>query len=141
MVRILALGLLFGCNQDPIEANDQGGGGNQDDGEDITAPSIDHTAIEGPLSFGEDIPVPATVTDDGGITMVLLYYKTGTGGSNDYFEAVMVPSADLYTGYIEGDDHYGAGMWYYIAAVDTSGNEAYWPQEGIEDPQYISLTQ
>lgn len=105
-------------------------------------PIIDHEPVEGTQTFGVDVPISATVTDDGaGLFLVYLYYKNAEDGSADWEANIMTASDSLYSGVIPGEDQHGSGVDYYIAAVDKEENYAYEPEDGESDPHRFRLAE
>lgn len=139
-MRILGLVLLVACEQEVGKRNNDVDDGVQEG--DVDAPLIEHAPDEGPYTFGSDVSVQATIIDEeSGVLFATLYYWVEGGSAVDKMDTAMLANGDVYTGTIDGEDQEGAGMWYYIEAVDKSGNTAVWPDLGSEDPQHIRLTE
>ncbi|MBW8034414.1 MAG: T9SS type A sorting domain-containing protein, partial [Planctomycetes bacterium] len=88
---------------------------------DTEGPAIANVAATTSPSIGNAITVSATVTDGGGIQSATLYYARG--GASSYSQVSMSsPSADTYSGTVPMTAVTPAGVVYYIAAEDSSGN-------------------
>jgi hypothetical protein len=112
---------------------------------DVTAPTIVDELVAETVTFGTDVTVTATVTDEEtGVLAVYLYYKNVTEGSSDWRSAVMVAAGepDVYSGLIPGASQRSSGMHYYIEAVDRAQptNVAWAPEDGPEDPYQFQLS-
>jgi len=111
---------------------------------DVTAPTIVDELVPETITFGTDVAVSATVTDEEtGVFAVYLYYKNVTEGSSDWRSAVMTvaPDTDVYSGVIPGASQRSSGMHYYIEAIDRAQptNMAWAPEDGPEDPYQFQL--
>lgn len=109
---------------------------------DETAPMIVDELAPDTVTFGTDVTISATVTDDdAGVLAVYLYYKNVTEGSDDWRSTVMSAGAEAgeYSGTIPGPSQRSSGMHYYIEAVDRAQNVAWAPEDGAEDPYQFQL--
>jgi hypothetical protein len=109
---------------------------------DETAPTIVDELPPDTVTFGADVTVSATVTDDdAGVLAVYLFYKNVTEGADDWRSTVMSPGAEdgAYSGTIPGASQRSSGMHYYIEAVDRAQNVAWAPEDGAEDPYQFQL--
>lgn len=108
---------------------------------DLDAPVITTEPVEDALPMGTDVDISATVTDDGsGVTFVTLYFKSETAGPDDWENRLMTEGeADLWSATIPGAAQSGAGMFYYIEAVDAAENYAWAPTRGPDDPFHFSV--
>jgi hypothetical protein len=110
---------------------------------DVTAPVIVDELLPETLTFGEDVRVNATASDEeSGVLAVYLYYKNVTEGANDWRSTVMAPGSELdaYSGVIPGSSQRSSGMHYYIEAVDRAQNVAWAPDDGAERPYQFQLS-
>lgn len=139
MHRIVWFLLVGACGPD-LTANRTGGDDLPD--EDTTAPVITHEPVAGPVAFGEDVAITATITDEGtGVLFAYLYYRNETDGSNDWDDLALIPNGETYSATISGSDHHSGGIVYYLYAVDKSENEAFAPDEADGDPYHFRLTE
>jgi hypothetical protein len=83
-----------------------------------SAPEIVHTP---PASFsaGSPVPVTATVTDDGTLTGVELFYRQQ--GRLEFTPVAMTSSGSTFSATIPGSDVTSFGLDYYVAATDDDG--------------------
>ena len=83
-----------------------------------SAPEIVHTP---PASFsaGSSVPVTATVTDDGTLTGVGLFYRQQ--GRLEFTPVAMTSSGSTFSATIPGSDVTSFGLDYYVAATDDDG--------------------
>lgn len=83
-----------------------------------SAPEIVHTP---PASFsaGSSVPVTATVTDDGTLTGVELFYRQQ--GRLEFTTVAMTSSGSTFSATIPGSDVTSFGLDYYVAATDDDG--------------------
>lgn len=133
-LRVSLLALLIGCDDD-VRSNQV----NKDEGfeeeVDEDPPLIEHTPVTETQTFGVDVPVSATVTDEAStVLFVYLHYKNVTDGDQDWKQLLMPPSGTVYSGAIKGTDMHSSGIDYYLEAVDSSQNIAYAPEDGPDDP-------
>ena len=86
---------------------------------DMTAPEISHTPINGVVKQGSSQKIAATVTDDSGVKTVTLYYRDV--GASHYERKAMKRALDSneYSAAIKISDN---GVQYYIQAEDVQGN-------------------
>jgi hypothetical protein len=89
---------------------------------DATPPVVDHTPIT-TANAGGSLSIQATATDNNGIAGVTLFYRPRT--SELPYRSVEMTAGDAgqYAAAIPAEDLIGAGVRYYIKAVDASGNE------------------
>lgn len=141
MLSLIALALLVGCNSDPLTTTDVNKDKPVEEEVDDELPVITHESISETQTFGADVGIQATVTDDDTVSFVILHYKNEVDGSADWEKDDMLPSGDVYTGTIDGADHRGGGVDYYIEARDRSQNKAYSPDGGASDPYHFRLAE
>ena len=93
-------------------------------------PDIAHTPPAGPLVEGEPLSLSATVTDDDGVQLVDVLYRTE---GVDYWDSVAMEEGEdgLYSAVL---GPYAPGLQYYIRAKDVVGAEASYPEGGQTDP-------
>ncbi|MDP2306390.1 MAG: hypothetical protein Q8P18_10230 [Pseudomonadota bacterium] len=140
MLSVVALALLVGCEAEPLTTTDV----NKDkvvEEVDEEAPVILHDPVSTTQTFGSDVAIQATVTDNDAVVYVILHYKNEVDGSADWEKDDMTPSGDVYSGTIDGNDHRGGGVDYYIEAVDRSQNRAYAPDGGESDPYHFRIAE
>lgn len=89
---------------------------------DLVAPEISQKKYINSVKKGADHPITVTVTDNIGIKLVTLYYKTI--GTEDYKRISMknVSNTDDYHATITSDLITSPGVEYYIQAMDSAGN-------------------
>jgi hypothetical protein len=87
-----------------------------------------------PVNMGA-VTVSATVTDDGSLTNVRLYYNVDGGG---WANVAMSPSGDVYSGVIPGQSE-GSQVQYYVSATDNSAYTITYPIEGAAEPYAYSV--
>lgn len=113
------------------------------DEEDLECPNIEHIPVTSPQTIGQPVEVSATVTDDSGVSSVLLYYKIETAIVwNDREPDPELSSGSVYTFVIPGTKVGGAGgMHYYIWAQDQSPklNACTRPTDGEEGPYHFTI--
>lgn len=102
---------------------------------DEEAPVIQHEPVTDTQPFGSDVPISATIVDEGsGVLFAYLRYKNEIDGSDGWEELMLIPSGDVYTSTIRGEDQRGGGVDYYIEAVDKEQNASSVPEDGASDP-------
>lgn len=89
---------------------------------DLVAPEISQEKYVNTVKKGADYPITVTVTDNVGIKLVTLYYKTI--GTEDYKRKSMenIANTDDYHATINSDQITLPGAEYYIQAMDNAGN-------------------
>lgn len=141
MVLLYALG----CGADGVldNPNVQGGDDSGFDSVDTTPPVIEFTPLEDNQLSGEDVVLNATITDDGaGVFIATLYYRNETDSSKDWQKIGFLRQGDTdeYVATIQADAQHSSGMWYYLEAVDGSGNSAVDPEQGADQPYHFGYT-
>lgn len=139
MLKVLSFALLAGCGggvTPPPEMDDTA-----EPLPDLACPSITHTPVSETQAFGADVHIEVTVTDDTRATFVTLHYKLDTADSGGWDEVLMVASGDVYTGTIQGNDHSGSGIDYFIEAQDPAQNKCFSPEEGAYDPYHFRIAE
>ncbi len=102
---------------------------------DEQAPIIEHVPVTDTQPFGADVPISATIVDEGsGILFAYLRYKNEIDGSDGWEELMLIPSGDVYSSTIRGEDQRGGGVDYYLEAVDKEQNSSFVPEDGASDP-------
>ncbi len=106
---------------------------------DDTPPVIVHEPVSGTVPVGEDVTLTATVTDDGGVLFVFVYYQDDwypNEGEEEWatFFAVWDGDPDQYTATLPGEVAPAGVTAYYFEAVDKAQNAVYAPTEGPDDP-------
>lgn len=133
--------LLAGCGSGLTSTNVNKDGDFEEEVDEL-APVIVHTAVTETQTFGEDVAIEATVTDEGsGVLFVYLYYKNETDGSADWTRSILTPNGDIYTGTIQGEDQRGSGVDYYLEAVDKQQNTSWAPEDGDDDPYHFRVAE
>ncbi len=91
-------------------------------GGDISAPNIVHEPAAESISAIEPVVISATVTDDSGVRLVTLFYRSVS--TQAYSRATMerVGPSDVFMVSIPADDVVPPGIEYYIQAADLAGN-------------------
>jgi len=128
--------LLFaGCGGDSSQIVNQGGGVPTDKDPDTTPPVIQHVPIDESQPFQEPVTVEATVTDEDGLVFVVEvdYRREDSTVWNSKGLKLVDPETGLYSGEIPGEDVQSGGMYYYLFAMDDSGNESWDPEDGEDD--------
>jgi len=139
-LRIAVLGLLAACEQEKFTTTNVSKDGGFEEEADEDPPVIVHEAVSGTQAFGVDVPVEATVTDEGaGVLFVYLYYKNEIDGSEDWRDVLMSGVDGVYTGTIRGSHMQGGGVDYYIEATDYAQNIAAAPDDGADDPYHFRI--
>jgi hypothetical protein len=89
---------------------------------DLIAPEITQDKYIDKVKKGADHPITVTVTDNVGVKLVTLYYKTI--GSEEYKRRTMdnITNTDEYHVTINSDEIIPPGVEYYIQAMDNAGN-------------------
>jgi hypothetical protein len=141
-MRVLSvLVLLAGCDQDLTTNQLTDEDGFEEETDDV-APVIVHDPITETQAFGQDVPITATVTDEGtGVVFVHLYYKNEIDGPTDWVDVILFAAGDEYTGTIRGADMRGGGVDYYLSATDRAQNEALAPDDGDGDPYHFRIAE
>jgi hypothetical protein len=88
-----------------------------------------------PPVAGGGVTVSATVTDDGSLTDVRLYYNVDGGG---WANTAMSPSGDVYSGVVPGQSE-GSQVQYYVSATDNDAYTIAHPVEGAAEPYAYSV--
>jgi hypothetical protein len=141
-MRICSLAILvsmIGCGgAEPVQTlttpvGDTASGG------DGSAPTILHSVVEAAQTYGEDVPMSATVNDvDGDLFVVRVYYRSET--STEWQNSGL--SGDLkagFSGKIPANDVSSAGMYYYLYAIDLEQNETMLPINGDVTPWHFRI--
>ena len=136
---LVVSGSLIACGGiDPVQTlptpnDDTGSGGGGD------APIIAHSPVEEAQTYGEEVSISATVTDDDGdLFVVRVYYRTET--STDWQNSGLTGDVKTgFTGAISGDDVESAGMYYYLYAIDLEQNETLLPINGDAAPWHFRV--
>jgi WD40 repeat protein len=81
----------------------------------LGSPSVSPSSPVG----GQNVNVSVSATDNVGVSTVTVYYRDASAGS--WSSAVMSPAGSVYTARI-GPFASGVTIYYYVTAVDTSGN-------------------
>jgi hypothetical protein len=95
--------------------------------EDMLAPFIDHSIMEGTHTEKTPIEVHATITDDNAVSEVSLFYRAGAASKKNerYTEIKMISNqTDGYDVLIPAEKMLGPKIEYYIQASDMAGNTA-----------------
>ena len=89
---------------------------------DLIAPEITQEKYIDKVNKGADHPITVAVTDNVGVKLVTLYYKTI--GTEEYKRLTMdnVTNTDDYHATINSDQIQPPGVEYYIQAMDNAGN-------------------
>lgn len=101
---------------------------------DEDAPIIEHVPIDSAQPISQDVRIEALVLDDlSAIDTVSVVYKRSDAAdwSNDLLEE---GDDDMWVGQIPGADVNGSNIFYYITAIDSSGNEGFFPVDGEANP-------
>ena len=88
--------------------------------QDTTPPVISHTPLSNTGDTTGPYIVDATVTDDTGISSVILYYHKNTGA--DISIPMTLTTSNTYEANIPGQTNAGDTISYYIVATDSSTN-------------------
>ena len=99
-------------------------------------PVIAHTPVT-QATEGAPITIKATVTDDGNVKDVMLYYRHQGGASWSSVE--MLGSGTQYSATIPAKDAIKGSLEYYIGAEDDGGNVARSPASGPSNPYVITV--
>lgn len=100
-------------------------------------PSIEHTPVS-TASEGIDMPVVATITDDGGVTGANLHYRRG--GESSFTTVILTATRADYSGAIPGSDVTDRGVEYYLSASDGI-NTSYDPPENYLTSPHVTRVQ
>ncbi|MEK7286361.1 MAG: hypothetical protein AAB035_03575 [Nitrospirota bacterium] len=95
--------------------------------EDMLAPFIDHSIVEGTQPEKTPIEFHATITDDNAVSEVSLFYRVGVASQKNegYTEMTMTSNqTDGYAVSIPAEKMLGPKLEYYIQASDMAGNTA-----------------
>jgi hypothetical protein len=89
---------------------------------DLVAPQIKQDKYIDTVEVGTDHPITVTVTDNVGVKLVTLYYRTI--GTEEYKRKTMerIPETDEFQTKISTDLISPPGVEYYIQAMDYAGN-------------------
>ena len=89
---------------------------------DLVAPEISQEKYIDTVKTGADHPITVTVTDNVGVKLVTLYYKTI--GTEEYKRKTMdnIVNTDDYHATFNSDQIKAPGLEYYIQAMDHAGN-------------------
>ena len=89
---------------------------------DLLAPEISQETYIDKIKKGADHPITVTVTDNVGVKLVTLYYKTI--GTEVYKSISMskIANTDDYHATISADQILPPGVEYYVQAMDSAGN-------------------
>ena len=137
---LLCVGLLA-CSGDTVQTVSSGNNGEIPEDPDETPPLIEHNAITDSQLYGEPVAIVATVTDEeGSVVAVEVFFKTETSQTWDSAPLSVGATAGHYEGRIPGGKVTGGGMDYFIFAVDSSGNESTYPEEGEDDPFHFRVS-
>ena len=86
------------------------------------SPTISGLSVPSSTAQSSAAAVSATVTDNGGIASVFLFYRTGAG---NYDSTTMAGSGDLYTGQTPSSAAGLGGISVFVRARDNAGNTTY----------------
>ncbi len=95
---------------------------------DVEPPVIEHDEVEGPHSATASLSLLATMTDDTGILVAGLYFRTQTELTWQQRGMVQI-GQELWQGTLDEGELTTAGMHYYLEAVDLAGNVTLLPEE------------
>lgn len=140
---VTLLTLLASCSGSGFTTTNVNKDGDFQEEEDEDGPVILHEEVTETQTFGLDVPVEATVTDEGtGVLFVYLYYKNEIDGSADWRNSLMTTTGGgVYSGTIRGNDMRGGGVDYYIEAVDYAENYGYAPERGGDGPYHFRIAE
>ncbi len=140
-LRLTILALLVGC-ESGLTSNNVNKDDDFEEEVDEDPPIIVHDPVGTTQTFGVDVPIEATVTDEGsGVLFVYLHYKNETDGAQDWKEINMQGVEGVYTQSIRGSDMRGGGVDYFIEAVDYAQNTAFAPDDGQDDPYHFRTSE
>jgi hypothetical protein len=108
--------------------------------EDMLAPFIDHSVMEGTQPEKTPIEVHATITDDNAVSKVSLFYRAGAASQKNegYTEMTMTSNqTDGYDVSIPAEKMLGPKLEYYIQASDMAGNTA--SKGNVASPLVVSV--
>ena len=89
--------------------------------EDTDGPVIVHTPIQDGVDAGVPVSIDAQVSDESGVSQVVLYYRAGGENPGDFNPVPMeLVAGENYTGIIPAAVLTQAGVDYYIEATDDS---------------------
>lgn len=133
----------LGCGADTAGAVNNGDGqGGPLANDDTVPPVIVHNPINDAQVCGLDVAVTATVTDAGGAPAVIeVVYSREDSVAWTARSFLPGGSADAWAATIPGDDVQSGGMWYYLRAIDDSGNESQMPEDGESDAYHFRINQ
>ena len=104
---------------------------------DEDAPVIEHVPIDSAQPISQDVAITAIVTDElSAIDTVAVLYKRSDAA--EWSSALLDDSGDeagTWTGAIPGADVNGSNIFYFLTAIDTSGNEGFFPVDGEANPE------
>lgn len=142
-LRMSLLALLAGCSGDDFTTTNVSKDEGFEEEPDVDAPVIVHEEVVETQTFGVDVPIEATVTDEGsGVLFVYLKYKNEIDGSADWERAPMTTTGGgVYSGTIRGNSMRGGGVDYYIEAVDYAENFGFSPDDGAESPYHFRIAE
>ena len=108
---------------------------------DLLPPVIEHVPVETTQTYGQDVVLQATVTDDESeVFVVQVFYRQETASMWDDTALMDMDGDGVYEGKIQGSDVITGGMYYYLYAMDTRENEAQLPIEGEDDPWHFRIS-
>ena len=103
---------------------------------DEDAPIIEHEPIDSAQPIDQAVSIVATVTDElSGIDTVAVVYKRSDAA--DWTTSSLTETdaeAGTWSGEIPGSEVNGSNIFYFLAAIDTSGNEGFYPRDGEANP-------
>lgn len=95
---------------------------------DTECPVIQSDAITTTETYGEPVPIHATITDAGcGVFMATVYYRQETSSTWSTTGLTRSGETDAWVGEIPGADVRTGGIYYYLYAIDACGNECTLP--------------
>ena len=141
----MVLWLALGCGTDGVLDNPdvQGGDDSGLEAGDTVPPVIEFVPVEDNQLSGDDVEMVATITDDGaGVFIATLYFRNETDSSKDWKQIGFLRQgeSDDWVAKIAADEQHSSGMWYYLEAVDRSGNTSVDPSQGGDQPYHFGYT-
>ena len=101
---------------------------------DEDAPIIEHVPIDSAQPIAQDVAIQALVLDElSAIDTVAVVYKRSDAA--EWSNALLEEGDDeMWAGAIPGADVNGSNIFYYLTAIDGSGNEGFFPVDGEANP-------
>lgn len=131
------MGVLAACGQESAKVINDGVAVDSGEEVDEDPPELQHDYVDSAQPLRQDVAITVTVTDElSAIDTVAVVYKRADAAewSTNPLEPVD-EEAGTWAGVIPGDDVTGSVIYYYLHAIDASGNEAFAPNDGEANPQ------